>query len=68
MKKRESTGIIESIENNDNVEKCKDDYVTNSDLAMETDSNKMMTETTNEARIINKRKQNRDSRPHGIIR
>jgi len=68
MKKRESTGIIESIENNDNVQKCKDDSVTNSDLAMETDSNKMMTETTNEARIINKRKQNKDSRPHGIIR
>ena len=54
------------MENTNNVKKCKD--VTNVDLEMKTDSNKMSAETTNEARVINKIQENKDNRPHGIIR
>merc|ERR1719430_3127534 len=68
MKNSVTTNIIERMENNNIVQECKDDSVINIDLEMRTDSNKMMTETANEARIINKRKQNKNNRPHGIIR
>jgi len=68
MKNIVNTEIIERMENDNIVQECKDDSVINVDLAMKTNSNKMMTETANEARIINKRKQNKDNRPHGIIR
>ena len=67
MKNSVTTDIIERMENDNIVQECKDDSVINVDLEMKTDFSKMMTETANEARIINKRKQNKDNRPHGII-
>jgi len=65
IENRVTTETIRIMENTNNIKKCKD--VTNVDLEMKTDSNKMRTETTNEARVINKIQENKDNRPHGII-
>jgi len=67
IKNRETHETIKMkiMENIITVKKCKD--VTNVDLEMKTDSNKIRAETTNEARVINKIQENKDNRPHGII-
>jgi len=65
IKNRETPETIKIMENIITVKKCKD--VTNVDLEMKTDSNKIRAETTNEARVINKIQENKDNRPHGII-
>jgi len=65
IKNRETPETIKIMENIITVKKCKD--VTNVDLEMKTDSNKIRAETTNEARVINKIQENKDNKPHGII-
>ena len=66
IKDRETPETIKIMENMNTVKKCKD--VTNVDLEMKTESNKIRAETTNEARVINKIQENKDNKPHGIIR